>query len=75
MKNYQVLQEALDKATQRGSFNLQETGVIMQALIATSSDLKELESIRGEMKAMLAARDEEKSISESLVESPAKKGK
>ena len=48
MNNYQVLQEALDKATQRGSFNLKETGVIMKALVGLGSDLKELEELREE---------------------------
>lgn len=48
MNNYQVLQEALDKATQKGAFTLQETGIITQALIKTSNDLKELESLRAE---------------------------
>lgn len=51
MNNYQVLQEALDKATQKGSFTLQETGIITQALIQTANDLKELEGLRAEAKA------------------------
>lgn len=46
MKNYQVLQEALDKATQKGAFTLQETGIITQALIKTSQELQELEKLR-----------------------------
>jgi len=46
MKNYQVLQEALDKATQRGSFNLQETSYIMTALQGVHKDLQELEQLK-----------------------------
>lgn len=46
MKNYQILQEALDKAVQKGAFNLQESGVIVQTLIAVRNDLQELEEYR-----------------------------
>lgn len=46
MKNYQLVQEALDKATQKGAFNLQETGYIMGALRGVHSDLQELEQYR-----------------------------
>jgi len=46
MKNYQVLQEALDKATQRGVFSLQEVGYVMASLKAVYSDLSELEARR-----------------------------
>lgn len=49
--NYQVLQEALDKATQKGAFNLQETGIITQALIKTGNDLRELDALRAENEA------------------------
>lgn len=46
MKHYQIIQEALDKATQSGSFNLQETGLIFQAVLGLQNDLKELEEYR-----------------------------
>ena len=46
MKNYQILQEALDKATQKGAFTLQETGIIVKALIDTRQDLEALENFR-----------------------------
>ena len=40
MKNYQLLQEALDKACQRGAFNLQESGYVIGALKAIYSEAK-----------------------------------
>jgi hypothetical protein len=49
MKNYQILQEALDKATQRGAFSLQEVGLIMSSLRAVHSDLEVLPKIREEL--------------------------
>lgn len=47
MNNYKVLQDALDKATQRGVFSLQEIGFIMASLKGVHGDLKELEQYRG----------------------------
>jgi len=64
-KNYQVLQEALDKATQKGAFSLQETGIITQALIATNRDLQELEKMR----------EAQSTAKEASLEAPTKKGK
>ena len=49
MKNYQVLQEALDKATQRGVFSLQEVGYVMASLKAVYNDLSELEARRAHL--------------------------
>jgi hypothetical protein len=49
MKEYMILQEALDKATQRGSFNLQEVGIIMSALKGVHGDLEVLPKIREEL--------------------------
>ena len=46
MKDYATLQQALDKATQKGAFNLQETGAILQALLVVHDSLKELEEYR-----------------------------
>tara|TARA_R110002074_G_scaffold189465_4_gene355258 strand:+ start:7733 stop:7933 length:201 start_codon:yes stop_codon:yes gene_type:complete len=48
-KDYQILQEGLDKAAQRGVFNLQESSYILTALRNVSASLKQLEDLRKEV--------------------------
>ena len=51
MKNYQILQESIDKAMRSGAYSLQESDIIIQSLKVLAKDLQELESLRAEQDA------------------------
>tara|TARA_R110000772_G_scaffold50518_4_gene116124 strand:+ start:185 stop:379 length:195 start_codon:yes stop_codon:yes gene_type:complete len=45
MKDYQVLQEAIDKATQKGVYNLQEVSIILKVMNNVYNGLSQLEAM------------------------------
>ena len=45
MKDYQILQEAMDKATQKGAYSLQEVSIILKAMGNIYNGLSQLEAM------------------------------
>lgn len=70
MKNYQILQEALDKATQRGAFNLQEVGLIMASLRGVHNDLELLPKVQEELEGYKKREGAAKNIDSLLKPEP-----